>query len=101
MGTAALDFYPPTTPFPRRTFSKIHLRSSTLYTLVLRDSQWHLVSDSANQSKDQNTSRAIKSYTCVRTSPFDFWMFHWSELFTGFLLISVCNREGTGVWTPP
>lgn len=64
MGAAALDLYPATTLFPTRMLSKTHHRASTLYILVPRDSQWHSVSDSANQSKGQkNASRAIKSYT--------------------------------------
>lgn len=55
MGAAALDLYPATTLFPTRMLSKTHHRASTLYILVPRDSQWHLVSDSANQSKGQKT----------------------------------------------
>lgn len=44
-----------------------------------------------------NPSRANKSYIHIRTSPFDLWIFPWSELFTGLLPISVLNRRlGSG-----
>lgn len=48
MGTADLDFYP-TTAFSGRTPHKTYLWASSLHTLVLKDAQWHLVSDSASQ----------------------------------------------------
>lgn len=93
MGAAALDFYPATAAFSMKTPSKTHPWASALHTLVLRDSQWHLASGSANQSEGQNTSRALRNYTCIRASPFDFWISQWSELFTQLLPISVCMIE--------
>ena len=93
MGAAALDFYPATAAFSMKIPSKTHPWASALHTLVLRDSQWHLASGSANQREGQNTSRALRNYTCIRASPFDFWISQWSELFTQLLPISVCMIE--------
>lgn len=64
---------------------------SSLHVPALRGTQLHFITTALS------LARAVKSHPCFRTSPLDFWNFHWSELFRRLLPMT----EPIGAQTHP